>query len=203
PPTSRGRDPTPRRPRQPSGHRRPSARQPRARPRCVPVRPVTAERRGLGSSPAPTLTERGPDQRRRLIDGRLNPIDGGDQPRAARDEGVLVSLPLMFENFGTVLPLSRVEHLAGRVEHGHRVGPGHQPTEENALEPRRAARRSRADRQRLDRMPVAENDMAAPGGEVATQQQRPESYGPVADEGAFAQRTDMALRLFSLPRLAS
>src|SRR6266480_3769584 len=50
---------------------------------------------------------------------------------------------------------------------------------------------------------VVENDVAAPGREVATQQQPPEPYGPVADEGAFAQRTDMALRLFSLPRLAS
>src|SRR5439155_23469592 len=113
----------------------------------------------------------------------------------------------MFEHRETVLPLSRVEHLAGCIEHGTRVRPGHQPSEEDALEPRRTARRARADRQRFDGMPVAENDVAAPGQKVTTQQQRPEPYGPVADEGAFAKRAHPAgfslpsPAPFSLPRL--
>src|SRR5436305_8450205 len=64
-------------------------------------------------------------------------------------------------------------------------------------------------------MPVTENDMAAPGREVPTQQQRPEAYGAIGDEGAFAQRAHPAgfslhspgpfslacLASFSLPRV--
>src|SRR3954467_881408 len=77
-----------------------------------------------------------------------------------------------------MLPLARVEHLAGRVEQDDLVRPRHEPAEQTAQ-----AAAIGLDRDRFERMAVAEHDVAAPGAAV-----RPPAARPCAAQARSAAR---------------
>src|SRR5207248_1855839 len=120
-------------------------------------------------------------------DSRVGIAGTGNQPRAAWREGLPIPLPLLLEDLWRVLMLAQVQEFAGRIENCDRIRPRYQASEEKLLKPCSRSGGAGTDGQRLDRMAVAEDDVTAPGGNVAAQEDPPEAKEAVDDKGAFTR----------------